>query len=33
MNHEFIEEVCQMFDNGNITAAELAELLLSKRAA
>jgi len=29
---QFIQDVCEMFDNGKITATELAELLLSKQA-
>jgi len=29
--NQFIQDVCEMFDNGKITASELAELLLSKQ--
>jgi len=28
-NNQFIQDVCEMFDNGKITASEFAELLLS----
>jgi hypothetical protein len=31
--NQFIQDVCEMFDNGKITASELAELLLSKQVA
>jgi hypothetical protein len=30
MNHEYIEKVCAMFDDGKLSAAELAELLLKE---
>jgi hypothetical protein len=30
MNHEMVEKVCQWYEDGKITALELADLLLGK---